>query len=157
WPPGNESSRGLPRGGLGHQSHAVRPSSPAERERPPRRVDYKWIALSNTTLGVLMAMLNASSLIIALPMIFRGIELDPLDPGNFGYLLWVLMGYLLVTAVLVVSLGRIGDMFGRVRMYNLGFVIFTLASVVLSLTWSRGPLGAVEIIVGRLIQGVGGA
>lgn len=118
---------------------------------------YKWVALSNTTLGVLMATLNASSLIIALPVIFRGIGLNPLDPSNFAYLLWVLMGYLLVMAVLVVTLGRIGDIYGRVRMYNLGFVIFTAASIGLSLTWSTGPAGAMEIIVMRMIQGVGGA
>jgi len=121
------------------------------------RVPYKWVALSNTTLGVLMATINASSLIIALPAIFRGIELNPLSPGNFSLLLWVLMGYLLVTAVLVVSLGRVGDMYGRVRMYNLGFVIFTVASIGLSVTWSTGAMGAIEIIAMRMIQAVGGA
>jgi MFS family permease len=120
-------------------------------------VQYKWIALSNTTLGALLATINASSLIIALPAIFRGIQLDPLDPANFGYLLWVLMGYLLVISVLVVTLGRVGDIFGRVRMYNLGFVIFTLASFALSLTWSTGPAGAIELIGFRLVQAVGGA
>jgi MFS family permease len=121
------------------------------------RVQYKWIALSNTTLGVVMAMINASSLLIALPAIFRGIHLNPLDPNNFVYLLWILMGYGLVTAVLVVLFGRLGDMFGRVRMYNAGFVIFTVAAVALSLTWSTGPAGAVEIIVFRMVQAVGGA
>jgi MFS family permease len=115
------------------------------------------VALSNTTLGMLMATINASSLIIALPAIFRGIALNPLDPANFSYLLWVLMGYLLVTAVVVVTLGRIGDMYGRVRIYNLGFVVFTLASIGLSATPSTGPAGAVEIIVMRMIQAVGGA
>ena len=120
-------------------------------------VHYKWIALSNTTLGILMAMINASSLIIALPAIFRGIHLNPLDPANFSYLLWTLMGYLLVTAVLVVTLGRVGDMYGRVRMYNLGFVIFTLGSIGLSATWSVGTAGATEIIVMRMVQAVGGA
>ncbi len=122
-----------------------------------RRDTYRWIALSNTTLGMLLATLNASSLIIALPVIFRGIRLDPLDPDNFSYLLWVLMGYLLVTAVLVVTLGRIGDIFGRVRMFRLGFVVFTAASVALSLTWSTGPAGAIELILFRMIQAVGGA
>ncbi len=120
-------------------------------------VHYKWVALSNTTLGMLMATINASSLIIALPAIFRGIRLNPLDPGNFSYLLWVLMGYLLVTAVLVVTLGRVGDIFGRVRMYNLGFVIFTAGSVALSATWSTGMAGALEIIILRMVQAVGGA
>ena len=74
--------------------------------------NYKWIALSNTTLGMLMVAINMSSVIIALPVIFRGIKLDPLGSGNFAYLLWVLMGYSLVVAVLVVTLGRIGDIFG---------------------------------------------
>jgi MFS family permease len=124
---------------------------------PHHALPYKWIALSNTTLGILMATINASSLIIALPAIFRGIQLDPLDPGNFTYLLWVLMGYLLVTAVLVVTLGRVGDMFGRVRTYNLGFVIFTIGSIGLSATWSTGVAGAVEIIALRMVQAVGGA
>jgi MFS family permease len=127
--------------------------------RPPRlaHLEYKWVALSNTTLGGLMAAINATSLIIALPAIFRGINLDPLDPANFSLLLWVLMGYLLVTAVVVVTLGRVGDMFGRVRMYNLGFVVFTLASIGLSATWSTGAAGAVEIIAMRMVQAVGGA
>ncbi len=119
--------------------------------------NYKWIALSNTTLGILMGFINASSLLIALPVIFRGINLEPLQSSNFQYLLWVLMGYPLVQAVLVVTLGRIGDIFGRVRMYNLGFVIFTVGSILLSITWSTGPAGAIELIVFRLVQAVGGA
>ena len=122
-----------------------------------RHVQYKWIALSNTTLGIVMAMINASSLLIALPAIFRGIHLNPLDPNNFVYLLWILMGYGLVTAVLVVLFGRLGDMYGRVHMYNAGFVIFTLAAVALSLTWGTGPAGAMQIIVFRMVQAVGGA
>ena len=92
---------------------------------------YKWVALSNTTLSITMATIDASIVIIAMPAIFRGIHLDPLAPANVTYLLWMIMGYLLVTAVLVVTLGRLGDMYGRVRIYNLGFVIFTLASIAL--------------------------
>src|ERR1700683_5304010 len=88
---------------------------------------YKWTALSNTTLGVFMSALDGSIVIISLPAIFRGIHLDPLGPGNISYLLWMIMGYLLVQAVLVVTLGRLGDMYGRVRMYNVGSVVFTLA------------------------------
>ncbi len=118
---------------------------------------YKWIALSNTTLGVLMATVNASILLIALPNIFRGIRLDPLAPGNTSYFLWTLMGFLLVTSVLVVSLGRIGDMYGRVRMFNLGFVLFTVFSILLSVTWLTGSAGALWIIFMRIGQGVGGA
>src|ERR1700757_2224656 len=94
---------------------------------------YKWIALSNTTLGVLMVTINQSIVLIALPDIFRGIGLNPLSPGNTSYLLWMLTGFMVVTAVLVVSFGRLGDMFGRVRMYNLGFAIFSVASIFLSL------------------------
>lgn len=124
---------------------------------PHRGIDYKWIVLSNTTLGVLMAMLDSSIVMISLPDIFRGIQLNPLVPANFGYLLWMLMGYGLVAAILVVTLGRIGDIFGRVRMYNLGFLIFTLASVGLSAVWGTGSAGAVQIIVFRMIQAVGGA
>ncbi len=113
--------------------------------------------LSNTTLAMLLATLNASSVLIAMPAIFRGIHLDPLAAGNFNYLLWMLMGYMLVTAVLVVNLGRLGDIFGRVRMYNLGFVVFTVASILLSLVWSTGAAGALELIGLRMVQAVGGA
>jgi MFS family permease len=118
---------------------------------------YKWIALSNTTLGILIATINQSIVIIALPDIFRGIHLDPLIPSNTSYLLWMLLGFLVVSAVLVVSLGRIGDMFGRVRMYNLGFAVFTLGSVLLSLTWLEGGAGALWMIVMRVVQGIGAA
>jgi len=99
---------------------------------------YKWIALSNTTLGVLMATINSSIVLIALPDIFKGIGIDPLQPGNTSYLLWMMMGYLVITAVLVVSFGRLGDMFGRARMYNLGFAIFAVSSVLLAGTWMHG-------------------
>src|ERR1039458_952192 len=118
---------------------------------------YKWIALSNTTLGILMATINASIVLIALPDIFRGIHLNPLTTSNTPYFLWLLMGYMVVTAVLVVSLGRIGDMYGRVRMYNLGFAIFTFFSIMLALTWQTGPGAALFLIVMRVFQGVGGA
>jgi MFS family permease len=122
-----------------------------------KHVPYKWIVLSCTTLGVLMAMINASSLLIALPAIFRGIHLSPLEPGNFTYLLWILMGYGLVSAALVVTAGRIGDMFGRVRMFKIGFIIFTAAALGLSLVWGTGAAGAVQIIAFRMVQAAGGA
>src|ERR1700719_3436046 len=118
---------------------------------------YKWTALSNTTLGVLIATMNATSILIAMPVIFRGININPLDPANFSYLLWLLMGYMVVSAVLVVTAGRLGDMFGRTRVYNIGFAIFTLASIGLSLVWSQGAAGAIELIVLRMVQAVGGA
>jgi MFS family permease len=125
---------------------------------PPSGSDrYKWIALSNTTIGILMATMNSSVLLIAMPDIFRGIGINPLAPGNTSYFLWILMGYMLVTSVLVVSLGRVGDMFGRVRMYNLGFAIFTVFSVLLAATWMHGAAAAWWIIVMRVFQGVGGA
>ena len=120
-------------------------------------VGYKWIALSNTTLGMLMATINSSITLIALPNIFRGIGVNPLAPGDVGYLLWMLMGFLVVTAVLVVAFGRIGDIFGRVRMYELGFAVFTLGSVLLSVDWLRGPAGASYLIGMRVVQGLGAA
>src|SRR5579864_543756 len=107
-----------------------------------RGVEYKWIALSNTTLGVLLATLDASITLIAMPAIFRGIHLDPLVPANSFYLLWMIFGFLIVTSVLIVSLGRLGDMYGRVRIYNLGFVIYTAASLILAVDWLRGRAGA---------------
>ena len=118
---------------------------------------YKWIALSNTTLSMTMATIDASIVIIAMPAIFRGIKLDPLAPGNISYLLWMIIGYLLVTAVPVVTLGRLGDMYGRVRIYNLGFVVFTLASIALSLDPLTGSGGALWLIGFRLVQALGGA
>ena len=118
---------------------------------------YKWVALSNTTLGILMAVINSSIVLISLPAIFRGIKVNPLAPANVSLLLWMLMGYMVVTAVLVVSLGRVGDMFGRVRMYNLGFLVFTLASIGLSLVFFSGTTAALVLIGLRIVQGVGGA
>jgi MFS family permease len=124
---------------------------PAERDR------YKWVALSNTTLGMLVATINSSIVIISLPAIFRGIHLDPLRPGNVSYLLWMLMGYLVISAVLVVAFGRLGDIYGRVKMYNAGFAIFTAASIALALTPGVGSAAALELIALRIVQGVGGA
>jgi MFS family permease len=118
---------------------------------------YKWLALSNTTLGMLAATVNASIVIISLPAIFRGIQLNPLTPGNISYLLWMLMGYLVVSAVLVVTLGRLGDIYGRVRMYNAGFAIFALGALALPFDPLTGPPGALWLIGFRIIQAVGGA
>ena len=118
---------------------------------------YKWVALSNVTLGVLLATLDASIVLIAMPDIFRGIHLSPLRPGNSFYLLWMILGYLVVTSVLVVGLGRLGDLFGRVRMYTLGFAIYTAASLLLTIDWMQGRAGADWLIGFRLVQGVGAA
>jgi MFS family permease len=118
---------------------------------------YKWIALSNTTLGVLLATIDGSIVLIAMPDIFRGIHLNPLQPGNSFYLLWMILGFLVVSSVLVVSLGRLGDQFGRVRMYNLGFVVYTVASLLLTIDWLHGGAGADWLIGFRIVQGVGAA
>jgi MFS family permease len=118
---------------------------------------YQWVALSNTTLAVFMSALDGSIVLISLPAIFRGIHLDPLAPGNVSYLLWMIMGYRLVQAVLVVTLGRLGDMFGRVRIYNAGFVVFTLASILLSFDPYRGGHGALWLIAWRVPQAIGGS
>src|SRR5437773_3565833 len=122
-----------------------------------RSTHYKWVALSNTTLGILSATVNGSIVIISLPAIFRGIHLDPLTPGNISYLLWMLMGYLLVSAVLVVTLGRLGDIYGRVRMYNMGFALFTVGALALPFDPLTGPAGALWLIGWRVVQAIGGA
>src|SRR5665213_157036 len=119
--------------------------------------NYKWIALSNVTLGVLLAVLDGSIVLIAMPSIFRGIHLDPLVPANSFYLLWMILGFLVVTSVLIVSLGRLGDMYGRVKMYNLGFLVYTIASLLLTIDWMTGRDGALYLIVFRIVQGVGAA
>jgi MFS family permease len=118
---------------------------------------YKWIALSNTTLAMLLATIDASITLIAMPDIFRGIHLDPLQPGNSFYLLWMILGFLVVTSVLVVSLGSLGDMYGRVKMYNLGFIVYTIASLILAVDWLHGRGGADYLIVFRIVQGIGAA
>ncbi|MGH3168198.1 MAG: MFS transporter [Trebonia sp.] len=132
---------------------AERPA-PAGHDRSDR---YKWIALTNTTIGVLMATIDASIVMISLPAIFRGININPLTTSNTSYLLWMLMGYMVITAVLVVTFGRIGDMFGRVKVYNLGFAIFTVGSLAASVTYFGGSAAAIYLIAMRIVQGVGGA
>jgi MFS family permease len=122
--------------------------------RPDR---YKWVVLSNTTLGVLMATIDISIMLIALPDIFRGIHIDPLAPGNSFYLLWMILSFMVVTSVLVVSLGRLGDIYGRVRMYNLGFVVYTFFSLLLTITWMSGTAAALWLVIMRVFQGVGAA
>src|SRR5580692_9033317 len=118
---------------------------------------YKWVALANTTLGVVMATIDASIMLIALPDIFRGIRLNPLLPGNSFYLLWMILSFLIISSVLVVNFGRLGDMFGRVKMYNLGFVIYTISSVLLTITWMHGSAAALYLVIMRVFQGVGAA
>lgn len=121
------------------------------------RTDYKWIALANTTLGVIMATIDSSIMLIALPDIFRGIKLNPLQSGSSFYLLWMILSFLIVSSVLVVSFGRLGDMFGRVKMYNLGFVIYTISSIFLTITWMQGTSAALYLVIMRVFQGVGAA
>ncbi|GCE28277.1 MFS transporter [Dictyobacter alpinus] len=129
----------------GREARAQRPVGP----------NYKWIALTNTTLGVLMASIDSSIVLISLPAIFKGININPLAPGETGYFLWMLLGYMVVTATLLVTFGRISDMFGRVRLYNLGFAIFTVGSILLWLTPGTGNTGALELILFRFVQGIG--
>jgi MFS family permease len=119
--------------------------------------NYKWIALFISTCGMLMATIDGSIVLIALPDIFRGIGLDPLQPGNTFYLLWMILGFLVITSVLVVSLGRMGDIYGRVRTYNLGFAVFTFFSLMLSITWMTGHAAGIWLITMRIFQGVGAA
>jgi MFS family permease len=120
-------------------------------------VQYKWVALSNTTIGVLMSSINGTIILISLPAIFRGININPVEPSSFQYLLWILMGYNVITAAFLVTFGRLSDIFGRVRLYNLGFAIFTIGSILLYITPNTGYLGALELIIFRLVQGIGAA
>jgi MFS family permease len=128
----------------------------SETAQPSRPVGdhYKWVALSNTTLAGLLASIDSTIMIVAMPDIFRGIQLNPLVPSNSFYLLWLILSYLIVISVLVVSFGRLGDIFGRVHMYNLGFVIYTTGSVFLSITWLTGQQGALWLVLMRVVQGV---
>jgi MFS family permease len=128
-----------------------------EPRKPPKPDAYAWTALANTTAAIFMASLDGSVVIIALPAIFKGINLDPLGAGNISYLLWMIMGYRVVQAVLVVNLGKLGDMFGRVKMYNAGFVVFTVASILLSFDPYSGTHGALWLIGWRFLQAVGGS
>ncbi|HTW07889.1 MAG TPA: MFS transporter, partial [Acidimicrobiales bacterium] len=127
------------------------------RPGPTGSANYKWVVLANTTFGVVMATIDSSIMLIALPDIFQGIHLDPLKPSNSFYLLWMILSFLVVSSVLVVSLGRLGDMFGRVRMYNVGFAVYTLSSLVLTVDWLHGAGGALYLVIGRVFQGVGAA
>ncbi|MGO8947605.1 MAG: MFS transporter [Ktedonobacterales bacterium] len=129
----------------------------ARRIERPVGPHYKWIVLTNTTLGLLMATIDASIVLIALPAIFKGIGINPLARGESSYFLWLLLGYMVVTTTLLVTFGRISDMFGRVRFYNLGFAIFTVGSTLLAFTPGTGNTGAVELVLFRLVQGVGAA
>lgn len=129
----------------------VEKASKSER----KAVHYKWIALSNTTLGVLMASINGNIILISLPAIFRGMGMDPLSAGGASYMLWMLMGYTVITATLLVSFGRISDIFGRVHLYNIGFAIFTISSILLYFTPGSGNTGMLIMIIFRMLQGVG--
>jgi MFS family permease len=140
---------------------ATNSSGTASRLRPahdaPVGEHYKWVALSNTVLSSLIVTIDTTIVLIGLPSIFRGVHVDPLTPGNTKYMLWMILGFTIVTAVLVVSLGRLGDIYGRVRIYNLGFVVFTIFSILLSVTWLHGVAGAQWLDAMRIGQGLGGA
>jgi len=139
----------------GESQTLMEPREPGVGAAAPvkKGIDYKWIVLSITTIEMFMVSVNGSITLISLPAIFNGINIDPLT--SFQYLIWVLMGYSLVTATLLLSFGRLSDMYGRVRLYNIGFAIFTLGSILLFLTPDKGDLGAIEIIAFRLVQAVG--
>ncbi len=148
----------------GAAGRAARPEhlTPAPAQSPADRESlgdgYKWTALANTTAAVFMSTLDGSIVLIAMPAIFRGIHLDPLAPENIVYLLWMIMGYRLVQAVLVVSVGRMGDMFGRVRIYNAGFVdLHRRLDPALGRSRSPGKEGALWLIGWRLLQALGGS
>ena len=129
----------------------------ADMSRPAPGPGYKWTALFVSTLGMLMATIDGSIVLIAMPDIFRGIGINPLQPGNTFYLLWMILGFLVVTSVLVVTLGRLGDIYGRVRIYNLGFAVFTFFSLLLTITWSHGHAAGIWLITMRIFQAVGAA
>ena len=135
-----------------HRARMARPGIDA-----PLPDNYKWTALFISTLGMLMATIDGSIVLIALPNIFRGIGIDPLQPGNSFYLLWMILGFLVVTAVLVTTLGRLGDIYGRVRTYNLGFAVYTFFSLLLTITWMSGHIAGIWLIVMRIFQAVGAA
>ncbi|UDY22627.1 MFS transporter [Nocardioides sp. Kera G14] len=124
------------------------------RELP---ANYHWVALANTTAAVFMSTLDGSIVLIALPAIFAGIHLDPLDPSNIGFLLWMIMGYRLVQAVFVVPVGWLGDLFGRVKIYNAGFMVFTVSSLLLSFDPFDGRSAAIWLIAWRIVQALGGS
>jgi len=134
-----------------------RPSLRGADLKGPVGENYKWVALFISTLGMLMATIDGTIVLIALPDIFRGIGLDPLQAGNSFYLLWMILGFLVTTSVLVVTLGRMGDIYGRVRMYNLGFAVFTFFSLLLSVTPMTGHAAGIWLITMRIFQGVGAA
>ncbi len=125
------------------------------RRNKPIGKNYKWVVLTNTTIGALMATIDSSIVLISLPAIFNGIHINPLSSGESGYFLWMLLGYLVVTSTLLVTFGRISDMFGRVKLYNLGFAVFSGASLLLALVPSTGNTGAMELIILRIVQAVG--
>jgi MFS family permease len=140
----------------------LRPAGPTRTRQARLSVSelpssYKWVALFISTLGMLMATIDGSIVLIALPDVFRGIGLDPLQPGNTFYLLWMILSFLVITSVLVVSLGRLGDIYGRVRIYNLGFAVYTFASLLLTITWMHGHAAGIWLISMRVFQGVGAA
>ncbi len=119
-------------------------------------MQYKYTVLTNTMLGALMASINMNIVMITLPSIFRGLNINPFAPGEFVYLLWILMGYSIVLASILVTFGRVSDLYGRARMYTWGFIIFTIASVLLSIVpGNSGNNGALMLIVFRMVQAVG--
>ena len=120
-------------------THSVRPGA-------GHRIEYKWIALSVTTIGALMAAIDSTIVILALPDMMVKLHADLIE------MVWVIMAYILISTVFLLTFGRVADMFGRVRMYNFGFVIFTIGSALCGISQS-----ATQLILFRLVQGSGAA
>jgi EmrB/QacA subfamily drug resistance transporter len=110
---------------------------------------YEWTALSVTTVGALLASIQGSALLIALPDIMTQLH------AGFMTIMWVILGFMLITTALVPVVGRLADMFGRKNLYNAGFAIFTLGSLLCGL--SQPQFHGWDMVVYRMIQGVGGA
>jgi MFS family permease len=116
----------------------------------------KWIALSNTSIAIFIAFANYNMIIIALPQIFNSLRFNPTAPDALGYLIWLILGYMIVTSSLVVTFGRISDLKGRAKLYSFGFLIFAISSGILSTVNGYGDSAVLEMIILRLFQGVGG-
>ena len=110
------------------------------------QMDYKWMALSVTSVGTFMAYLDSSIVVIGLPTILQDLH------ASIVHGIWIITGYTLMLTIFLVLLGRLADLYGRVRLYNLGFAIFTIGSLLCALSRT----GA-QLIIFRFLQGSGAA
>jgi MFS family permease len=123
--------------------------STVKHTRSETRPGYEWIALSVTTVGALLASIQGSALLIALPNILVDLR------AGFLTIMWVLLGYLLITTALVPVIGRLADIWGRKNLYNLGFAVFTLGSLLAG--FANPAFHGWDLVFDRVIQGIGGA